>query len=101
MNSGRSPQQVQQIHLDDSGTLWNTELIEAMELENLLIVAQTILHSAFNRRESRGAHFREDYPSRNDGDFLHHTLAYHSAAGVDIVPMSVNLSLFEPQERKY
>ncbi len=98
---GAIAQQVQQIHLDDRGTLWNTELIEAMELDNLLIVAQTILHSAFNRRESRGAHFREDYPNRNDGDFLHHTLAYHSTAGVDIVPMSVNLSLFEPQERKY
>jgi len=94
-------QQVQQVRLDDRGTLWNTELIEAMELENLLIVAQTILYSAFNRQESRGAHFREDYPSRNDENFLHHTLAYHSAAGVEIVPMSVNLSLFEPQERKY
>ncbi|OAB58002.1 fumarate reductase [Phormidium willei BDU 130791] len=94
-------QQVQQVRLDDRGTLWNTELIEAMELENLLIVAETILHSAFNRQESRGAHFREDYPSRNDENFLHHTLAYHSAAGVEIVPMSVNLSLFEPQERKY
>ncbi|MFO8038500.1 MAG: succinate dehydrogenase/fumarate reductase flavoprotein subunit [Sodalinema sp.] len=94
-------QQVQQVRLDDRGTLWNTELIEAMELENLLIVAQTILHSAFNRQESRGAHFREDYPSRNDENFLHHSLAYHSAAGVEIVPMSVNLSLFEPQERKY
>ncbi|WP_159785995.1 succinate dehydrogenase/fumarate reductase flavoprotein subunit [Sodalinema gerasimenkoae] len=98
---GAIAQQVQQIHLDDRGTLWNTELIEAMELDNLLIVAQTILYSAFNRQESRGAHFREDYPSRNDGEFLHHTLAYHSAAGVDIVPMAVNLSLFEPQERKY
>jgi succinate dehydrogenase / fumarate reductase flavoprotein subunit len=94
-------QQVQQVRLDDRGTLWNTELIEAMELENLLIVAQTILYSAFNRQESRGAHFREDYPSRNDENFLHHTLAYHSAAGVEIVPMSVDLSLFEPQERKY
>jgi len=94
-------QQVQQVRLDDLGTLWNTELIEAMELENLLIVAQTILYSAFNRQESRGAHFREDYPSRNDENFLHHTLAYHSAAGVEIVPMSVDLSLFEPQERKY
>ncbi len=94
-------QQVQQVRLDDRGTLWNTELIEAMELENLLIVAETILHSAFNRQESRGAHFREDYPSRNDENFLHHSLAYHSAAGVEIVPMSVNLSLFEPQERKY
>ncbi|KPQ39288.1 MAG: succinate dehydrogenase/fumarate reductase flavoprotein subunit [Phormidium sp.] len=94
-------QQVQQVRLDDRGTLWNTELIEAMELENLLIVAETILYSAFNRQESRGAHFREDYPSRNDENFLHHTLAYHSAAGVEIVPMSVDLSLFEPQERKY
>lgn len=93
--------QIQNVYLDDRGTLWNTELIEAMELENLLVVAQTILNSAYARRESRGAHFREDYPTRDDDNFLKHTLAYYSPAGIDISTMAVNLGMFEPQERKY
>ncbi|MGC9503896.1 succinate dehydrogenase/fumarate reductase flavoprotein subunit [Baaleninema sp.] len=94
-------QQAQQVYLGDRGSLWNTEIIEALELRNLVVVAKTILTSAANRRESRGAHFREDYPSRDDGNFLKHTLAYYSPAGIDIATMSVNLGMFEPQERKY
>ncbi len=94
-------EQVQQVYLDDSGTLWNTELVEALELSHLVVVAKTILTSALNRRESRGAHFREDYPTRDDENFLNHTLAYYSPAGIDIAAMPVTLTMFEPQERKY
>lgn len=93
--------QIQEVYLDDRGIVWNTELIEAMELDNLLVVAQTILNSAYARRESRGAHFREDYPTRDDDNFLKHTLAYYSPAGIDIATMAVNLGMFEPKERKY
>ncbi|MDY6937128.1 MAG: succinate dehydrogenase/fumarate reductase flavoprotein subunit [Cyanobacteriota bacterium] len=94
-------EQAQQVYLDDKGTLWNTEIIEAMELNSLMVVAQTILTSALNRRESRGAHSREDFTSRDDENFLQHTLAYYSPAGIEIGGMQVNLSMFEPQERKY
>lgn len=87
--------------LGDRGKLWNTELIEAMEIESLTVVAQTILHSALQRQESRGAHSREDFPTRDDGKFLKHTLAYYSPAGVEITHMPVALGMFEPKERKY
>jgi succinate dehydrogenase / fumarate reductase, flavoprotein subunit len=94
-------QQAQQVYLDDKNQVWNTELIEALELQSLLTVGEVILSSALNRQESRGSHSREDFPDRNDAEFLKHTLAYHSAAGVEIQEMSVVIRLFEPQERKY
>jgi succinate dehydrogenase / fumarate reductase flavoprotein subunit len=94
-------QQAQQIYLDDRGSLWNTELVEALELQSLLVVGQVILASALNRKESRGAHCREDYGDRNDAEFLKHTLAFYSPAGVDLQYRPVTLTRFEPQERKY
>ncbi|PSB07389.1 succinate dehydrogenase flavoprotein subunit [filamentous cyanobacterium CCP2] len=93
--------QAQQVYLDDKDKVWNTELIEALELQSLLTVGEVILASALNRQESRGAHSREDFPDRDDTNFLKHTLAYHSAAGVEIQEMPVMISLFQPQERKY
>lgn len=94
-------QQYSQIYLDDKESCWNTELIEAMELQSLMVVGELILTSALNRKESRGAHSREDYPSRDDGTFLQHTLAYYSPVGIDINYMPVVITMFEPKERKY
>lgn len=90
-----------QIRLDDRGTCWNTEIIEAIELRSLMIVGEMILTSALNRKESRGSHAREDYPDRDDANFLKHTLAYYSPAGIDLSYLPVNITLFQPQERKY
>ena len=89
------------IYLDDKESCWNTELIEAMELRSIMVVGEMILTSALNRKESRGAHSREDYTKRDDPNFLKHTLAYYSPAGVDIQYMDVVLDMFEPKERKY
>lgn len=94
-------QQAQDVYLDDKNQLWNTEIIEALELQSLIVVAHTILTSALNRKESRGAHFREDFPQRNDDKFLKHTLAYYSPAGIDLATMPVVINMFEPKERKY
>ncbi|MFO7031980.1 succinate dehydrogenase flavoprotein subunit [Limnospira fusiformis CCALA 023] len=91
----------QNIYLDDRGKLWNTEVIEALELRNIMIVGEMILTSALNRRESRGAHSREDYTTRDDQNFLKHTLAYYSQAGIDLAYRPVAITMFEPQERKY
>jgi succinate dehydrogenase / fumarate reductase, flavoprotein subunit len=90
-----------QTRLDDKGKLWNTELMEAFELRNLMIVGEMIITGALRRQESRGAHFREDFPQRDDASFLKHTLAYYSPAGVDLQYMTVNTTMFQPQERKY
>lgn len=94
-------QSYQKIKLDDQGSCWNTELIEAMELGNLLVVAEIILTSAYHRQESRGAHSREDYPHRDDSRFLKHTLAYYSPMGIDLDYLPVVINRFTPQERKY
>lgn len=94
-------QQYQEIYLDDKGDCWNTELVEALELRNLLVVGQMILTSALHRQESRGAHCREDYTQRDDEQFLKHTMAYYSPAGIDIQYRPVNITMFEPKERKY
>ncbi len=94
-------QQAEQIFLDDKGNLWNTEITEALELQSLLTVGEMILFSALNRKESRGAHSREDCPNRDDQNFLNHTLAYFSPAGIEIRPMPVKITMFQPQERKY
>ncbi|MGB7440794.1 MAG: succinate dehydrogenase/fumarate reductase flavoprotein subunit [Coleofasciculaceae cyanobacterium] len=94
-------QQYQQIYLDDKNSCWNTEIIEALELSNLMVVGEIILTSALNRQESRGAHCREDYPDRDDSSFLKHTLAFYSSAGIDLQYKPVSITMFEPQERKY
>jgi succinate dehydrogenase / fumarate reductase flavoprotein subunit len=94
-------QQYSQIYLDDKGTHWNTELVEALELQSLMVVGQTILASALNREESRGAHFREDFSQRDDTNFLQHTMAYYSPTGIDIQYRPVTITMFTPQERKY
>ncbi|WP_373480738.1 FAD-binding protein [Geminocystis sp.] len=90
-----------QIFLDDKGKDWNTELIEALELQNIMIVGEIILTSALQRQESRGAHSREDYPTRDDEKFLQHTLASYSADSVKVNYMPVVITMFEPKERKY
>ncbi|MDM9385813.1 succinate dehydrogenase/fumarate reductase flavoprotein subunit [Chlorogloeopsis sp. ULAP01] len=94
-------QQYTEIYLDDKGDCWNTEIVEALELQSLMVVGQIILSSAFNRQESRGAHFREDYSQRDDVNFLKHTMAYYSPAGIDIQYRPVTITRFQPQERKY
>ncbi len=90
-----------EIYLDDKGKQWNTEVLEALELQSLMTVGEVILASALNRQESRGAHCREDFPNRDDSNFLKHTLAYHSSAGVDLAYMPVSITQFEPKERRY
>jgi succinate dehydrogenase / fumarate reductase flavoprotein subunit len=89
------------VRLDDKGKCWNTEITEALELYNLMVVGQIIMTGALHRQESRGAHCREDYPNREDETFLKHTLAFFTPEVIHLDYLPVNLSLFEPQERKY
>lgn len=90
------------VALDDRSRTFNTELVSCLELENMLDFAETILHSALQRRESRGAHQRTDYPERDDDEFLAHSLAYRSGNGaprIDYLP--VTITRWPPGERIY
>jgi succinate dehydrogenase / fumarate reductase, flavoprotein subunit len=77
------------------------ELMEAIECEHLLNLAAVTIESALFRKESRGAHYREDFPQRDDQNFLCHTLAFGEAQGMRIETKPVRITRFEPVARNY
>ncbi len=87
--------------LKDSSKVFNTELIAALELGNMLDVAESVAVSAAQRKESRGAHTRSDATTRDDQNWLHHTLCTFDPAGPRIEKKEVTLGHWEPEERKY
>ncbi len=89
------------IRIMDRGRVCNTDLIEAWELGDLLSLAETMVAGALARKESRGAHFREDYPDRDDENFLKHTLVRKGAEGPEISYKPVVITRFQPRERTY
>jgi succinate dehydrogenase / fumarate reductase flavoprotein subunit len=69
------------IHVTDRSLIWNTDLIETLELDNLIAQASVTIAGALNRPESRGAHAREDYPERDDANWMKHTIAWFDGWG--------------------
>ncbi|MGE5141223.1 MAG: succinate dehydrogenase flavoprotein subunit, partial [Rudaea sp.] len=94
-------EQYQDISIQDKGKKFNTDLLEALELGYLLDLAYVTAASALNRTESRGAQAREDYPKRDDVNWLKHTLAYKDDGGVRFAYKPVVITKLQPQERKY
>jgi fumarate reductase flavoprotein subunit len=95
-------QRLERVQLHDETQVFNTELVAALELANMLDIAETILQSALQREESRGAHQRTDFAARDDTNFLNHALAYREADGaVRIERSPVTITRWPPGERVY
>ena len=89
------------VKIEDRGRKYNTQLLEVFELGILIDLADVLVEGALARQESRGAHSREDFPKRDDANFLKHTLAYLGPKGIDVAYKPVTITRFEPKERKY
>jgi succinate dehydrogenase/fumarate reductase flavoprotein subunit len=90
------------LSLDDRSRVFNTELTSAIELDFMLELAEVIAHAALNRRESRGAHARRDYPERDDSEFLAHSLARPGAGEApELEYIPATIVGFQPQARTY
>jgi succinate dehydrogenase / fumarate reductase flavoprotein subunit len=97
------------VKISDRGLVWNTDLVETMELENLLLQAQSIIQGALNRPESRGGHAREDFSERDDENWMKHTLAWVDENGkvrfdyrpVHMYTLSDECEVIPPKERVY
>ena len=96
------------VGIHDRGMRYNLDLLEAIELGFLLQIAEVVTVAALHRKESRGGHFREDFPNRDDANFMHHTMTYADAnseaegvPGMRLETKPVVITRYQPMERKY
>ena len=94
-------ERAQRAPVADKSRIYNSNLIHALELENLLDLAEVTVAGALAREESRGAHARRDFPIRDDENWLRHTLAFHTPDGPRFDHKPVTIDMWKPVERKY
>jgi len=98
---GDLKQRMKNAVVDDKDRVYNTDLVSALELDFMLDIAETIAYAALARNESRGAHFRTDYPKRDDVQFLKHLVVYETGTIPRIDTMPVSITRWEPEARVY
>src|SRR2546425_989357 len=98
---GDLKQRMKNAIVEDKDRVYNTDLVSALELDFMLDVAETIAYTAQARKESRGAHFRTDYPKRDDIQFLKHLVAYKTGTVPRIDTMPVTITRWKPEARVY
>jgi succinate dehydrogenase / fumarate reductase flavoprotein subunit len=89
------------VGLNSKGKIFNYELEDALELENMLNLAEAIVFCALRRQESRGSHYRNDFHERNDADWLKHTLVFKTPKGLEVDFKPVTITRFMPKARVY
>ena len=89
------------VRVKDRGRVYNTDLLNTLETETLLDLAEVVVVGALARTESRGGHFRRDYPQRDDKNWLKHTLAFYTPEGPKLDYTPVTITMLQPTERKY
>jgi succinate dehydrogenase / fumarate reductase flavoprotein subunit len=97
----RLQEEAKTAYIDDRGTIFNQDVLGAIELGYMLDCAQCIVEAALERKESRGAQFRADYPERNDDEWLKHIDLTLNGDGPDVSYSEVTFTQWQPEERKY
>jgi len=94
-------QRFQKIAIQDKSHVYNTNLVQVLETENMLDLAEVLLFAGLSRQESRGAHARTDFPNRDDDKFLAHSMVYCTGAAPRLDYKPVTITNWKPVERKY
>jgi succinate dehydrogenase / fumarate reductase flavoprotein subunit len=97
----RLKEEAETVAVDDKGTVFNQDVLGALELQFMLDNAEAIVISAIERKESRGAQFRTDFPERNDDEWLKHINVSANGAEPELSYSEVTMTQWEPQERTY
>ena len=92
---------IRDLAVQDKSKIFNTDLISLLEFNNIMELAEVLILTSLDRKESRGSFSRDDYPTRDDENYLYHSMATLQNGEIKLDKSEVDISLYEPAERKY